>query len=168
MDIRVKRELKTFLPIFAIIVLIAIGLGYVMPEQIPEYIGISGVATAWTDKSFIHYHIPIPELIVYVFLTFLQFHYVKINASLSEFLFLSKLGIIVFSGTMIPLSTYAYSMKYISNIWYIVGPVVSALIMYLFVVALITGVLNKTKAVKGKHMLPKTRQSYKKKKKTRK
>lgn len=167
MDIKVKRELIIFLPLFAVIVLIAIGLGFVMPEQIPENIGITGVATAWTEKSYIHYHIPAPELIVYVFLTFLQFHYMKKNDSLSEFLFMSKLGIIIFCGTMIPLSTYAYSMKYISNIWYIVGPVVSALVMYLFVVALITGVLNKTRTVKGKHMLPKTRNKYKKKKKTR-
>lgn len=165
MNNNVKRELKVFLPLFAIIVLIAVGIGYVLPDKIPEMIGISGVATSWMPKTGIHYHIPIPELIVYVFLTFLQFHYEKNNPPLSQFLFMSKLGIIIFCGTMIPLSTYSYSMSYISNIWYIVGPAVSTLVMYLFVIALITGVLNKSRRPKGKHMLPKTRNKGKKKKK---
>ncbi|MGD9580809.1 MAG: hypothetical protein AB7V50_05520, partial [Vampirovibrionia bacterium] len=124
MDNKIKRELKVFLPIFACIVLFAVLLGLGMPKQIPEYISISGVATSWIEKSDIHYHIPVPELIVYVFLTFLQFHYVKKNDSLSEFLFWSKLGTVVFCGTMIPFSTYAYSLKYITNIWYLVGPAV--------------------------------------------
>lgn len=165
MDKKVKNELKLFIPIFVVIILFSIGINGVMPEKIPAIINISGTASDWVDKNSIHYHIPIPELIIYVFLTFLQFNYVKTNVTLSNFIYHSKLVLIIFCGVMIPLTTYLYSVKFVSNIWYFIAPAGSALIVYIFICALIMRVLNKKKKVVIQTSLPKTRKKKKTKKK---
>ena len=139
-------------------------MGQIMPDKIPEMINISGEATKWIEKGNIHYHIPIPELIIYVFLTFLQFHYTKKNPPLEKFLYHSKLALIIFCGSMMPLSTYVYSMKYIPTIWYLVGPVVGFLVIYIFILAMFTGVLVKPPKSKASASLPATRKKKKKKK----
>jgi MFS family permease len=163
MEKKINREIKIVIPIFAVIVLIALGFGVIMPEKVPVSFDIAGTATEWLQKSeagtnqtilqeLTRYHIPVLELIVYVLLTFIQFHFFKKQDELSEFIFHSKLAIIVLFGTLIPLSTYFYAMAYIPSIWYIVGPGVSFLLIYLFVVALITGLFNttmKSRAKKG-------------------
>lgn len=165
MDKNIKKELVTFIPLFAAIVLFAVGLNYIMPEKIPESINLAGTASKIIDKASIKYHIPIPELIVYVFLTFLQFHHIKKNVPLSDFLYYSKLGIIIFTGISIPSSLYLLSIEYLPNAWYFIGPAFGALVIYLFIMVLITGVMNKTKTIKTETAYTKSRKKFKKKKK---
>lgn len=142
MEPNVKRELKVFIPTFAIIILIAIGLYHLMPDQVPKLFKFDGTADGMIPKSSIRYHIPILELFVYVLMTFMQFKYRKTNKSNEQYLFQTKLSIIIFLGLIIPLSSYLYATKDISNIWYIVGPALTVLFIILFILALNTGLLD--------------------------
>lgn len=166
MNEKVLKEIKIFIPVFAAIILIAVGFHYIMPEKIPAEFTLLGVATNWVDKSTIQYHVPIPELIIFVFMTFLQFHYQDNNKPLGKFLFQSKLALIIFYGTMIPLCKYLYAIKTISNIWYVIAFTGSGLIVYLFIVGLSTGILIKKPGDGSKSVakLPSRKRKKKKKK----
>lgn len=142
MEPNVKRELKVFIPTFAVIILIAIGLYKLMPDQVPGLFKFDGTADAMIPKASVRYHIPIFELAVYVLMTFMQFKYRKTSKSNEQYLFQAKLSIIIFLGLTIPLSSYLYATKDISNIWYIVGPFVAILFIILFILALNTGLLD--------------------------
>lgn len=162
MQTQVKREIKFFIPVFITIVVVAVGIGFLMPDKIPIHFDIAGHTKEWMQKSDIKYHIPIPELISYVILTILQFHYAEKNLSLSNFIFHAKLVIILFLGTMIPLSIYFFALKSISSIWYLLGPVAGILVIYVFILSLITGILDKPKKETAKVVPLKTRDKKRK------
>jgi uncharacterized membrane protein len=175
MDKKIQNEIKIFIPVFAVIILIAIGFGYLMPDQIPTGFDITGRATGFIDKTeagtnspfinaFTRYHIPIIELIVYVLLTFLQFHFYGKQNNTARFIYHCKISLIIFLGLMIPVSTYAYAMNYINNIWMYIGPAASAWLIYLFIIALITGIFGKRELKRAKAETLKSKQKKKKRK----
>lgn len=162
MQKNITKEFKFFIPIFCIVVVFAVAMGFVMPDKIPAGFDISGFATEWINKASIKYHIPVPGLVCYVLMTLLQFHYQDKNKALGAFVFHTKAVTIIFLGFSLPFSTYLYANETITNLWYIMGPAFSFLVIYIFILLLISGLLNKAPENKSKVTPIKSRKKKKK------
>lgn len=129
----ISRELKISVPTFLVIVGISVGFGLLYPEKVPVNFTLMGTATEFIQKTEKSFHLPWPELLVYLIFTLLQIRYCLKNAALNSYLFHAKIASMAALGIMFPLSHYLYAIGQVQNLWIVIAPLLFGLIIYLFV-----------------------------------
>lgn len=148
MNKNIVKEFKYMIPVFILIICTSIGLDALKPEIVPVNFTIEGVAGDMVKKSTLPYHIPVIELIIYAIATFIQFYFIEKNKDIAKFIFNTKIVLILFVGLLVPFAIYLYSLKYLLNLWNLIGPALGLLAFYLFFSMIFAGILDTRKKSK--------------------